>query len=51
MGIDQPSNHVDVLEIAVVLAGFQEEDLCVRVFGQSTGHDTARGASSVLCLV
>lgn len=48
--MDAPSNHVDVLEISVVLAGFKEEDLNVRVFSQSTGHDTPGGASSV-CLL
>lgn len=27
-----PPNHVDILEILVVLAGFEEEDLCIGVF-------------------
>ena len=37
---------MDIFEVLVMLPGFEEEDLCVGVLGESAGHDAAGRASS-----
>lgn len=32
MGLDEPAHHMHILEILVVLAGFEEEDFYVGLF-------------------
>jgi hypothetical protein len=44
-----PARHVDILEVSIVGPSFENEDLGVDIFCETTCYHTARCATTAVC--